>query len=72
MSIDRLLVVGAGQMGSGIAQVAAQTGLEVALADVSMDYAQKGVAVSYTHLAITSTFPTSRKSILSVIGPASC
>ncbi len=43
LSIDRLLVVGAGQMGSGIAQVAAQTGLEVALADVSMDYAQKGV-----------------------------
>ncbi|HHY61661.1 MAG TPA: 3-hydroxybutyryl-CoA dehydrogenase [Bacillota bacterium] len=43
MSIDRILVVGAGQMGSGIAQVAAEAGLEVSLADLSVDYARKGV-----------------------------
>jgi 3-hydroxybutyryl-CoA dehydrogenase len=33
MAIERLLVVGAGQMGSGIAQVAAQSGIEVHLVD---------------------------------------
>jgi len=33
MAIERMLVVGAGQMGSGIAQVAAQAGVEVSLVD---------------------------------------
>jgi 3-hydroxybutyryl-CoA dehydrogenase len=35
-------VVGAGQMGGGIAQVAAQTGFEVLLSDASLELAQKG------------------------------
>ncbi|HCF56516.1 MAG TPA: 3-hydroxybutyryl-CoA dehydrogenase [Myxococcales bacterium] len=35
MAIQSMLVVGAGQMGSGIAQVAAQAGLEVTIVDVS-------------------------------------
>ena len=35
-------VIGAGQMGAGIAQVAAQTGLEVKLLDVSPELAKKG------------------------------
>jgi 3-hydroxybutyryl-CoA dehydrogenase len=33
MAIERMVVVGAGQMGSGIAQVAAQAGVEVTLVD---------------------------------------
>jgi 3-hydroxybutyryl-CoA dehydrogenase len=37
-------VIGAGQMGAGIAQVAAQSGLEVLLNDVSLDRAQAGKA----------------------------
>ena len=37
-------VVGAGQMGSGIAQVAAQTGLKVLLNDMSLERAQAGKA----------------------------
>ena len=36
MFVERMAVVGAGQMGSGIAQVAAQAGLEVLLADASL------------------------------------
>lgn len=44
MTIDRILVVGAGQMGSGIAQVAAQTGLTVWLQDVAEEYVQRGLA----------------------------
>jgi len=38
-----MAVIGAGQMGSGIAQVAAQHGLEVVLADASADLARKAV-----------------------------
>ena len=34
MGIEKIQVVGGGQMGSGIAQVAAQAGLAVHLADV--------------------------------------
>jgi 3-hydroxybutyryl-CoA dehydrogenase len=41
MAIERIAVIGAGQMGSGIAQVAAQSGLEVVLADASPDLARK-------------------------------
>jgi len=37
-------VLGAGQMGGGIAQVAAQAGYEVRLADASLELAQKGRA----------------------------
>jgi len=43
MSEIRLIgVLGAGQMGSGIAQVAAGAGFDVKLADLSLDLAQKG------------------------------
>ncbi len=37
-------VIGAGQMGAGIAQVAAQAGYRVILADVSLELAEKGKA----------------------------
>ena len=42
MMIERMAVVGAGQMGSGIAQVAAQAGIEVLLADAAPELAKKG------------------------------
>jgi 3-hydroxybutyryl-CoA dehydrogenase len=44
MDIKKIMVVGAGQMGSGIAQVAAQAGYDVVLNDISMDFAKKGYA----------------------------
>ena len=43
MAIERMAVIGAGQMGSGIAQVAAQAGLHVTLADASAELARKSV-----------------------------
>lgn len=43
MEFKRVLVIGAGQMGSGIAQVMAQGGLEVTLRDISMDFVQRGL-----------------------------
>jgi 3-hydroxybutyryl-CoA dehydrogenase len=42
--MDIIGVVGAGQMGAGIAQIAAQAGLKVLLSDVSIDVAAKGKA----------------------------
>ncbi|RLB58285.1 MAG: 3-hydroxybutyryl-CoA dehydrogenase [Deltaproteobacteria bacterium] len=44
MEITRIGVVGAGQMGAGIAQVAAACGLEVMLNDVSEELIQRGIA----------------------------
>ncbi|TAK10841.1 MAG: 3-hydroxybutyryl-CoA dehydrogenase [Rhizorhabdus sp.] len=42
--MDIVGVVGAGQMGAGIAQIAAQAGIKVLLSDVSIDVAAKGKA----------------------------
>lgn len=39
--VERIGVVGAGQMGAGIAQVAAQSGFQVCVSDLSLDFAQK-------------------------------
>ncbi len=42
MTVERIGVVGAGQMGSGIAQVAAMSGFQVTLQDISSDALQRG------------------------------
>src|SRR5215471_13437226 len=44
-TITRIGVVGAGQMGRGIAQLAAQSGLEVSLVDAGPDVAAKGLGL---------------------------
>ena len=41
---NTIAIIGAGQMGSGIAQTIAQHGMDVLLADVSLDVAEKSVA----------------------------
>ena len=43
MSIDRIFIVGAGLMGSGIAQACAQSGIEVILNDVNQEAVDKGL-----------------------------
>jgi 3-hydroxybutyryl-CoA dehydrogenase len=43
LAIEKVQVVGAGQMGSGIAQVAAQAGLAVHLADVDQEMVEHGL-----------------------------
>ncbi len=43
MDVRKLGVVGAGQMGQGIAQVAAQAGLDVIIVDAAPDFAQMGI-----------------------------
>src|SRR6056297_2418603 len=44
MSINKIMVVGAGQMGAGIAQVAAQVGYSVVLNDIKKELVEKGWA----------------------------
>lgn len=43
MDFKRVLIIGAGQMGSGIAQVMAQAGLEVIIRDIKREYLQSGM-----------------------------
>jgi len=43
MEIKKIAVLGAGQMGSGIAQVAAYSGYEVSMMDVSEQFLEKGI-----------------------------
>jgi 3-hydroxybutyryl-CoA dehydrogenase len=45
MDIKKIMVVGAGQMGGGIAQVAAQTGLQVVLNDIRGEFVERGLGV---------------------------
>ena len=51
MVIEKIQVVGAGQMGSGIAQVAARAGLSVHLSDVDEEAIEKGFETIKKHLA---------------------
>ncbi len=44
MSIAKIMVIGAGQMGGGIAQVAAQSGLQVVLNDIDAGFIEKRIA----------------------------
>ena len=44
MDISILGVIGAGQMGNGIAQVAAMSGMDVIMNDISAEFVQKGLA----------------------------
>ncbi|WP_044894346.1 3-hydroxybutyryl-CoA dehydrogenase [Bacillus alveayuensis] len=45
MNVQKVMVVGAGQMGSGIAQVCAQAGYNVILHDLKDEFLQRGVNV---------------------------
>jgi 3-hydroxybutyryl-CoA dehydrogenase len=44
MGIERIAVLGAGQMGNGIAQVAACAGYQVVMIDIKQDYLDNGLA----------------------------
>ncbi len=51
MEIRKFGVIGAGQMGGGIAQVAAASGLEVLMSDIKEEFVAKGLAVIGKNLA---------------------
>jgi 3-hydroxybutyryl-CoA dehydrogenase len=44
MSIKKIGIVGAGQMGNGIAHVAAQAGMQVVMQDIKDEFVQRGLA----------------------------
>jgi len=44
MTVKTFGVIGSGQMGNGIAQVAAASGLQVVMSDVKQEFAEKGLA----------------------------
>ncbi len=45
MQVNKVMVIGAGQMGGGIAQVCAQAGYPVVLRDIEERFVEKGIAV---------------------------
>lgn len=51
MEIRKFGVIGSGQMGNGIAQVAAASGLNVLMSDIKEEYAEKGKATIAKNLA---------------------
>jgi len=51
MSVKTIMVIGAGQMGGGIAQVAAQAGYSVILNDIKEEFVQKGLGVISKNLS---------------------
>ena len=51
MTIQKFGVIGAGQMGGGIAQVAAASGLDVLMSDIKEEFIQKGLAAIAKNLA---------------------
>ena len=51
MTIQHVFVIGAGQMGSGIAQVCAQAGYEVVLNDINEQAIERGLSVITKNLA---------------------
>lgn len=51
MAIQKVMVIGAGQMGSGIAQVCAQAGFDVKLNDMKQEYFERGLGVITKNLS---------------------
>ncbi len=51
MKVKKVMVIGAGQMGSGIAQVCAQAGYEVILNDLKEEYVERGLGVINKNLS---------------------
>jgi 3-hydroxybutyryl-CoA dehydrogenase len=51
MKVEKIMVVGAGQMGSGIAQVCAQAGYTVTLNDLKTEFVERGLGVISKNLS---------------------
>lgn len=53
MNINKVMVIGAGQMGGGIAQVAAQAGFDVILNDIKIEFVERGLGIITKNLERT-------------------
>ena len=54
MSIEKMAVLGAGQMGNGITQVAACAGYDVIMIDIKQEFVDRGIATIEKSLAKAS------------------
>lgn len=73
MSVKRVFIVGAGTMGSGIAQVCAQAGIQVTLNDIAQEFVDKGlqtIAWSVEKLVEKGKLSESKETILGRIKKA--
>jgi 3-hydroxybutyryl-CoA dehydrogenase len=73
MKINKVFIVGAGFMGSGIAQVCAQSGITVLLHDISQDVIEKGlnnIAWSVSKFIEKGKLTEDKDSIVNRISPA--
>jgi len=50
MNVSKVMVIGAGQMGSGIAQVCAQAGYKVVLNDIKTEFVERGLGIIQKNL----------------------
>ncbi|TWD99506.1 3-hydroxybutyryl-CoA dehydrogenase [Neobacillus bataviensis] len=50
MNVSKVMVIGAGQMGSGIAQVCAQAGYKVVLNDLKLEFVERGLGIIQKNL----------------------
>jgi 3-hydroxybutyryl-CoA dehydrogenase len=51
MKVEKVMVIGAGQMGSGIAQVCAQAGINVLLNDIKQEFVERGLGIINKNLS---------------------
>ncbi|UII55776.1 3-hydroxybutyryl-CoA dehydrogenase [Cytobacillus spongiae] len=51
MNVKKVMVIGAGQMGSGIAQVCAQAGYTVLLNDLKQEFVERGIGTIHKNLS---------------------
>lgn len=51
MNVEKIMVIGAGQMGSGIAQVCAMAGYKVLLNDLKQEFVERGLGVMSKNLS---------------------
>ena len=51
MEVNKMMVIGAGQMGSGIAQVAAMAGVQVVLNDIKDEFVNRGLGIIEKNLS---------------------
>src|SRR3954453_5724115 len=51
MKVSNVMVIGAGQMGSGIAQVCAQAGYQVLLNDLKPEFVERGLDIINKNLS---------------------
>lgn len=51
MEVKKIMVIGAGQMGSGIAQVAAAAGIQVVLNDIKDEFVSRGLSIIEKNLS---------------------